>query len=282
MLILPSPFGQIGFFILGALWGSFLNVCIVRIPHEQSVVFPASHCPHCQRGLSWYENIPLFSYLFLRGQCRTCHQKISSRYFWVELLTAGLGLLTYYYLTPWPLALLYFLLLVCPLVVLSFIDLEHQILPNVITLPGVLVGLGVRQAHLYILHITEGPLLNLNKLMLQALVDSCMGVLVGAGTLFLLSVFYQKIRKREGLGFGDVKLAAMLGAFFGWKPVFVIFLVASITGSIVGLIYILFSKKDLKAAIPFGPFLALGALFHLYWGQAFLQAYLKFFKNLIH
>ncbi len=273
-MILPSPLGEIYFFIFGAMIGSFLNVCIFRIPLELSVVSPRSHCYQCEKIIAWYDNIPLFSYWLLGGKCRYCAASFSLQYFWIELLSALLCLLSYFMLQPWPLAFLYFVALIAPLIVLTFIDLEHMILPDVITLPLILVGYIVRVVSSYV----AGNLLlqTWPELLWQQAKISGAGALVGAGTLLGISFLYKFLRKREGLGMGDVKLAAAFGAFFGWQAVFVIFLFSSVMGSIVGITYLTFSKQDFKTAIPFGPFLALGAVIYLFWGESFIHWYIRF------
>lgn len=278
---LTSPLGEIWFFLVGITVGSFLNVCVVRIPLGQSVVRPRSRCMTCDRFIAWYENVPLFSYLILRGKCRKCKSPIGIQYFILELLSGIIALHLYYFFQPWPVALLLFFFFVAPLIVLSGIDLRHKILPNRITLPMILSGLCLRA----ILEYFQSPQI-LEKLHPQGFffdgcLDSVLGILAGFFSLFLLNLFYEKIRGRVGMGMGDAKLAAALGAFLGWKAIFVIFLLSSIIGSIAGIFWILISKKGRSAAIPFGPFLALAAYFYLFYGLDFIQSYHQMLRSIL-
>lgn len=251
-------------FLFGLLIGSFLNVVIHRLPLGQSIVKPRSHCPHCEKPVVWYDNIPLVSFLLLKGRCRHCHEKISPRYFLVELTTGLVSLQTFLFFREIPLYLATFCFLLAPLIAVIFIDLKHRIIPNVISLPGIFVGV--------VVHTFAAPPM-WEK---EALIESLAGILVGGGFLFLVAWGYEKIKKKEGLGGGDVKLAAMLGAFFGWQPVLMILLVASVLGSVVGLIVVNL-KKNWEYQIPFGPFLAVAAYFQLFWGQIILSWYLNLF-----
>ena len=247
--------------IFGLIWGSFLNVCIYRIPRGESVVIPRSRCLGCQRQVRFYENIPVLSYIILGRKCAGCGVKISMQYPLVELLTAFLSYATFAkFGSGWPYPL-YFFLLVTPIIVITFIDLEHQIIPDIISLPG--IGAGILTS------------LILNKpLYVWALKQSLLGILVGGGILFVIAFLYEKIRKEEGLGGGDIKLAAMFGAFLGWKAVLMILLFASCLGSLIGVSYILISRQGMKVAIPFGPFLAGGAMIYLFYGPQILGWYL--------
>lgn len=246
---------------IGAVLGSFANVCIVRLPRDKSVVWPPSHCPHCERRLVWWENIPVFSFLFLSGRCRTCKGPIALRYPIVEALCVILSLyLWWFYKEPFAF-LIYLSLFVIPLVIVSFIDLEHMIIPDVISVPGILVGVGVN-----VLFAAKG-----NRL--SAGLDSLIGAAVGGGALYLVAFAYEKIKKIEGLGGGDVKLMAMLGAFFGWREAIFILFLSSIIGAIVGLIVVIVQKRDMKYAIPFGPFLAMAGLINLLMGDYIMRHY---------
>lgn len=250
--------------LFGACVGSFLNVCIHRLPRGYSVVKPRSHCPKCLKSIAWYDNIPIISYIILRGHCRYCGRLISPRYLIVELVTVALsvGLFAYYGdLTRY---LIYFCFLVAPLIAVTFIDLEHRLIPDVISLPGVAAGVMARLAF-------AGPDWR------ATIIDVVLGILVGGGFLALVGLGYEWLKKREGLGGGDVKLACMFGAFFGWKGVIFILLLSSVLGSLVGIILIAFLKKDLKYAIPFGPFLAMAAVIYLFLGEKVLNWYLGLF-----
>lgn len=249
--------------LIGACVGSFLNVCIQRLPYGESVVWPPSHCRRCGRKLKWWENIPLISYIALRGRCRSCKGRISPQYFIVELISTLLSIACWAHFQEVKFYLAYYLLLIAPLIIITFIDLEHRIIPNAISLPGIAAGFGVHM------------LMAGNPLYLDAAIDSAIGAAAGGGFLFLVALAYEKLKKCEGLGGGDVKLAAMLGAFFGWRAIIFILLISSLLGSVVGLIWILVTKRNLKFAIPFGPFLAVGGLIYLFFGTSLIRWYLN-------
>ncbi|MGB7220409.1 MAG: prepilin peptidase [Vicinamibacterales bacterium] len=240
MTALPAFFALFFSAAFGAIIGSFLNVCIYRLPRGMSIVWPASRCPHCQRALSWFENVPIVSYVVLGGRCRTCRVRITPRYPVVEALTAAIFVLGWWYYGP-GLLLASRLALGCALVVLFAVDLEHHLLPNAITLPGVAVG--------FILSFGAEP----------GWLASLLGIVLGAGLLYGVAEAYYRIRHEEGLGMGDVKMLAMVGAFLGWKLTLVTLLMASFAGSIVGLVLMATGRGGLKYALPFGTFLALGA-----------------------
>lgn len=250
--------------LFGLLVGSFLNVVIHRLPLGQSIIAPRSYCPGCQHSISWYDNIPLISFLLLKGRCRHCHEKIAFRYFFVELLTALVSLHTFFYFKGLDFYLAYFCFLLAPLIAVIFIDLQHRIIPNSLSLPGIIIGIAVR-------YLAAPPAWEV-----KALVESLLGIVVGGGFLFVVAWGYEKIKKREGLGGGDVKLASMLGAFFGWQEVLMILLMASILGSVVGLLVILL-KRNWEYLLPFGPFLAVAAYFQLFWGPRILVWYMGLF-----
>jgi leader peptidase (prepilin peptidase)/N-methyltransferase len=209
----------------------------------------------------WYDNIPLFSFLILRGRCRDCRKVIPIRYPIVEVITAVLSFLVYQkFHAPLP-YLFYFVLFAAPLIAITFIDLDHYIIPDSISLPGIVVGF------IACLVLTEEPLK-------KAAVNSILGILSGGGSLFLVSWFYEKVRHQEGIGGGDVKLAAMLGAFLGWKGILFVLLMSSFLGSFVGILVMIIYRKGLKLALPFGPFLAAGALIYLFCGHELVHWYL--------
>lgn len=246
-------------FIFGTIVGSFLNVCIYRIPAGLSIVSPPSSCPNCGHKIRWYENIPILSYLFLRGRCAGCKALISLRYPLVEALNGLLFVLILYsfgviWVTP-----IYFLL-ASALVVITFIDLDHQIIPDVISLPG--IGTGFLCSFL-IPWITW--------------LDSLLGIVLGGGLLLLIAMGYEYLAKREGMGGGDIKLLAMLGAFMGWKAIFPIVFIASLVGTLIGVPVMLLGKKDTKLALPFGPFLSFAAIIYLLWGDEIVTWYLNLF-----
>jgi leader peptidase (prepilin peptidase) / N-methyltransferase len=239
----------------GAIAGSFLNVVIYRLPLEKSIVWPSSACPHCTRELTWYENIPVASFLALRGHCRTCRARISPQYPLVEALTAVMFGAAWWYYGPGPL-LASRLVFGCALIVLFAIDLEHQLLPNAITLPGIVVGF------LFSLFTEPGW------------VSSLIGILVGGGVLFAIAEVYYRVRHEEGLGMGDVKMLAMVGAFLGWQLTLLTLMLASLSGTVIGLVLIVTKRGGLKYALPFGTFIALGAAVAATVGPPILGWYL--------
>ncbi len=238
-------------FIFGAAVGSFLNVCIFRIPAKESIVKPLSRCPHCQHPIRFYDNIPIISFLILRARCRDCGGKISWRYPLVELITALFSLLLFIKFGV-TLQFLAFFVFTAVLIVISFIDLDHQIIPDILSLPGI-------------------PIFFLSAIFIVKIPwrEALIGLLVGGGTLLCIALVYYFITKREGMGMGDVKLLAMIGAFFGWKSLIFILLIGSFAGAVVGIAAMVIQKKDTKYAVPFGPFLSAAAVAYIFWGQAF-------------
>jgi leader peptidase (prepilin peptidase) / N-methyltransferase len=251
----PAAFLTVVAGALGAIVGSFLNVCIYRLPLGKSIVWPSSACPSCGRELSWYENIPVLSFLVLRARCRTCAAPISVRYPLVEALTAVMFAGAWWYYGPQPL-LASRLIFGCALLVLFAIDLEHHLLPNAITLPGIVIGL-------FFSFFTEPGW--------QA---SLIGIVVGGGVLFGVAEAYYRVRHEEGLGMGDVKMLAMIGAFLGWKLTLLTLMMASLCGTIIGVLVIVTRRGSMKYALPFGTFLALGAAVAATVGPALLDWYL--------
>jgi leader peptidase (prepilin peptidase)/N-methyltransferase len=243
-------------FIVGAMLGSFLNVCIHRVPAGESVAHPPSHCPKCGVPISYRDNIPLVSYALLRGRCRACGGAISARYPAVEALT-GVMLVVLLYRFGLSPALGVYTALVAALIVVSFIDLDEQIIPDVISLPGIVLGLVVSA-------LGQGP----------RLFDSIIGVLVGGGILYAVAVGYRVLTGREGMGGGDIKLLAMIGAFLGWRGVLVTLIIGSFTGAVVGISLIVARRTQSRIPIPFGPFLALGAVCALVFGDQLIAWYL--------
>ncbi len=245
-------------FLFGAIVGSFLNVCVYRLPREESIVFPGSHCPYCKTPIRFYDNIPIISYILLRGKCRYCSHIISPQYPIIEGLTAFSSVLLFIKYGISLNYLIYFAF-VSALIVITVIDLYHQIIPDVISLPGIGVGL-------------------LSSLILSNITfwESLIGIISGGGILFLVAVGYQWLFKREGMGGGDVKLLAMIGAFLGWKSVFLTIILSSFIGSVVGIVLIAIKGKNLKYAIPFGPFLSLGAVISLFYQNEIIYWYLRF------
>ena len=255
----PNPIVE-GTFVtlLGLLLGSFMNVCIYRLPRGLSPVRPRSGCPKCGHMLAWYENIPVVSYLVLRARCRKCRTPISPIYPIIELITGAVFLAGYLWYGPGP-VLIVRLAFAWAMIALFAIDFEHQILPNVITLPGIVVGV--------LANVLAGP----------GWVNSLIGVAVGAGSLWLVAEIYYRVRHEEGLGMGDVKMLGMIGAFLGWKLVLITLVMSSFLGSIVGVFVLIARKESLKYALPFGTFLAIGALIAAVAGDAILDWYLGYF-----
>lgn len=258
---LPIPF-NIFAFIFGAVVGSFLNVCICRLPKHESLAFPASHCPQCGFVIPFYDNIPIVSYLLLKGRCRSCKVRISPRYPLVELVNGLLTLLLFVKFGP-TLTFGILFLFCSALVVITFIDLEHQIIPDVISLPGIVAGLA---ASFFL------PWLGWQS--------SLIGILAGGGSLLLVAYGYQLITGKEGMGGGDIKLLAMMGAFLGWRAVPFIIFAGSLLGSVIGISLMLLQRKDSKLAIPFGPFLAFGAVLYIFYGREIISWYFSLGGNL--
>lgn len=245
-------------FFLGLSLGSFLNVVIFRLPRGQSLNTPRSRCTRCGYSLRWFDNVPVVSWTLLRGRCRACRAPISVQYPVVELAT-GLLFLLVVWLTPAGPQMLSRLILVCILVALFGIDLEHQILPNTITLPGIAVGM--------ILSVLGPP----------GWPAALIGVLVGGGVLYGIAGAYYLVRREEGLGMGDVKMLAMIGAFLGWKAVLVTLVLSSFSGALVGVALIAAQRGGMRLALPFGTFLALGAVAAMFVGDPLLAWYAQFF-----
>jgi leader peptidase (prepilin peptidase)/N-methyltransferase len=256
---------QIFFFLFGSAIGSFLNVCIYRIPREKSIVNPPSACPGCDKPVRFYDNIPILSYILLRGKCRDCGTKISLRYPLVELLTAILFLILYRKL-GFTFELFVFLIFVSLLIAISFIDLDFQIIPDILSIGGVVLG--------FLLAIVRPFFRNIDPKF--GILDSLYGIGLGGGLLFAIAWSYQFVTKREGMGGGDIKLLAMVGAFCGIKGVIFSLVSGSILGTIVGIPLMLAKKESTKYAIPFGPFLSLGALVYVFIGNTLIRSTLNF------
>jgi leader peptidase (prepilin peptidase)/N-methyltransferase len=248
-------------FVFGLVIGSFLNVCIYRLPASQSIVHPRSACPGCAHPIRVYDNIPVVSFLILRGRCRDCGMRIPWRYPLVELLSGAFAALAVAKFGAGGQAALMYLL-IAALLVITFIDIDHRIIPDVISLPGIPVGLA---ASFGLTDVT--PL------------QSVIGILAGGGSLFLVAWGYQLITGREGMGGGDIKLLAMIGAFFGWPGVLFTIFTASLTGTLAGMAVILRQRADMKLAVPFGPFLAIGAIGYVFIGPETLAWYLQWMKH---
>lgn len=252
-------------FAFGLLFGSFMNVCIYRIPQEKSVVFPRSSCMVCGKILSPMELIPLLSYMILRGRCLGCREKISPRYFLVELLSGCLFVFVPSYFDFNIAHSFIFLYFSCVLVIIFFIDLDHQIIPDALTFPSLAVGL----------------LASLNNPLAGGFISSALGAVIGFSVFYAISALAEFIFKKEALGFGDVKFAAVMGAFFGWKLLFFALYSSFLSGGIVGGLLILLRIKSRKDYIPFGPFLVLGCFMTLFLKDRLMVLY-EFYSRLYY
>ena len=287
--------------LFGACIGSFLSVCIYRIPRNESIVRPRSHCPHCGRMIPWYWNIPVLSWLLLRGKCRWCKAPISFRYILLELFTSALFLLVWFQafsgltlswemgqawtaydggiITPkggllglvplLDMKLMYvYWLAIYGLILGSFIDIEHYILPDRVTIGGMIIGLIISPLV---------PELHWTSSWSTALIRSAVGLGVGFGVLWLVSVLGSIAFKKEAMGFGDVKLMGAIGAFLGWKAVLFTLFASSLLGSLVGISLIVLHKREFQGRIPYGPFLAAAAVIWMFWGPTLVSKYAAYF-----
>jgi leader peptidase (prepilin peptidase)/N-methyltransferase len=246
--------------VMGLLVGSFLNVCIYRLPLDLSVAFPASHCPSCEHPLRWYHNVPVASWLALGGRCAFCRAPIHWRYPLVELLNAGLWAL-HGLLFPWEPLLFVRLAFASALVVLFFTDLDCRILPNEITVGGTIVGL-----------ITSALVFP------PGFRSAFIGVLLGGGVLWATGAAYERLRGVEGMGMGDVKMLAMIGAVLGWPLMLLTLVGASVAGGLIGAILLAFKADPRTTALPFGSILAPAGLAASLVGQQVLDWYLGFYR----
>ena len=245
--------------VLGLVVGSFLNVCIYRLPRGQSVNWPGSRCTTCDRSLAWYENIPVVSWVVLRGRCRTCGERISVMYPIVEAITAAM-FIAGYFIYGWTPLLAVRLAFTCAMIVLFVIDLQHYLLPNVITVPGIVIGFA------------------LSLVLPPGWKASLIGLIAGGGLLFAIAEAWYRFRGIEGLGMGDVKMLAMIGAFLGWKLMLVTLVLSSFAGSLIGVGAIALGRGGMKSMLPFGTFLAVGALTAAVAGDVILSWYLGFYR----
>jgi leader peptidase (prepilin peptidase)/N-methyltransferase len=267
--------------VFGLLIGSFLNVCIYRLPRSESIVFPRSHCPNCGKPIPFYDNVPVLSYLVLMGKCRFCKKPISLQYPLVELLT---GLVFYGCGLKWDFSPATFVntLFLVIVIVLAFIDFHHRILPNVLTLPGTIMGiiLSPFQMSTFYHDMFSFKLASLigceNTQTGIALVGSIAGAIIGGGILLLLAFVYELLRKKQGLGMGDVKMMAMVGAFLGWPHALLTIFAGSFLGSIIGVFLILFRGMNIQSKLAFGTFLGAGAAVSLFFGLSFFRWYLPY------
>jgi len=254
--------GEIAVFIFGLCIGSFMNVCIYRLPTTQSISDPPrSICPNCGGPIKFYDNIPVLSYLWLKGRCRHCNAPISFRYPLVEMISGLFALCAFLEFGLTLEALIYYGF-IASLIVVTFIDIDHQIIPNIITLPGI-------------------PIFFLATFAIPKITyfESILGLLLGGGALYLVGWAYYLIKKEEGMGGGDIKLLAMIGALLGWKGVFFTIFVGSALGTFSGMIVILYTRlMNMKHRIPFGPFLSIGAIIYIFYGQKIILWYFNLLR----
>lgn len=250
--------------ILGALVGSFLNVVILRLPNAgESIVFPASHCPKCKENIRWYDNLPVISFLLLRGKCRFCRQSISWQYPSVELL---MGLLSGGLFVTRGIGLEFFVYFIfcAALLAIIFIDWHHQIIPDVISLPGIVLGFAVSFVR--------------SDMTWQ---QSALGLCLGGGLFYAIAAGYYLFTKRTGMGGGDIKLLAMIGAFLGWQALPFVIFCSALLGTIVGIWVMIQQGKGGKTVVPYGPFLAVACYFHIFFEQTILHYYERYMYGLI-
>ncbi|MBF0504566.1 MAG: prepilin peptidase [Candidatus Omnitrophica bacterium] len=246
------------FFVVGSITGSFLNVCIVRLPVEKSIVFPGSHCVSCAAPIKWYDNIPLISWIVLKGRCRSCQARISFRYLLVELLTA-LTFLFFFKYYGWQLVLFPYLVMVSGFIVAIFVDFAFRIIPDEVSIGGMIAGL-IFSFFIPQLHGCHSAFLGAGY--------SLVGILVGGGSIYLMGALGDFVFKKETMGGGDVKLVGMVGAFMGWKLALLTFFLAPFFGAVYGIIEKIRTKDS---TIAYGPFLIMGALVSLFWGNQIIN-----------
>ncbi len=271
------------FFILGGCIGSFLNVCIYRLPQNRSIVAPRSFCPQCKTFLKFYHNIPIISYVILKGRCSFCKKKVSFLYITVELI-AGVFALLYFLRFGFTLDFAFFFLLTSLLIIIFFIDVQYGIIPNSLTVPFILIGFAF-------------------SFILKALkpFDSFCGIVTGAAFLMLIAWIYKAVAKKDGIGGGDIKLLAMIGAFIGFKGVLFTVIIGSLSGSIAGALFFIFMKKkdsellrrfllitsfmptkeQNSVSLPFAPFLSAGAVLYIFFGEVLINWYINFFESFV-
>lgn len=247
--------------LFGLIIGSFLNVCIYRLPLEQSVVRPRSRCPGCEKPIAWYDNLPIASYLLLRGKCRNCGARIPIRYPIIEVTTALVSWLVFFKFGFHWLYLVYFAY-AAALLTLSVIDLDHRIIPDEISLSGIVIGL---------LLAAVTPL--------RPFLDSLVGALLGGGFLLVVGLLYEAARKQEGIGGGDIKLMAMVGAFTGWKGALFTIFGGSVVASFVGIALMIRRREGTQIPIPFGPFLSFASFLYVLCGDPLIRAYLRMLRS---
>ena len=240
----------IAFFILGSLWGSFSNVCIYRLPNNGNVAKGRSFCPNCKNKIKWFDNIPFFSYLFLKGKCRECSKPISFQYFIVELLTA-ISFVVVFHIYGASITTLLLLILSIFFIIIFFIDLKHFIIPNVLTFPLMIIG------------FLKSFDPNLNQTIFPNYINSLIGGLFGYSIIWLIIFFYKKIRKKEGMGLGDAKLMAVIGFWFGWISIPFTIFISSVVALILVIPSLINQSRKMSSEIPFGPYIIIGCILYV-------------------
>lgn len=282
---LPETVAYIFTFFFGAVVGSFLNVVIHRVPHEESIVFPNSACPNCKKSIKPYDNVPILSWLILGGKCRNCQNPISPRYLFVELLTGLLFLLVYWSIgfnAFLPVALTF----TAAIISLVFIDAEHMILPNVITYPLLVFAVIIRLVFPLFFgadYFTDFRIFPLNQMAnspawLISLVGAILGAFVGGGFLWLVGAIWKKLRGVDAMGLGDVKMMFAVGALLGWRLTLLSIFIGAFAGAVIGVFVIARQKeKDFQTQIPFGIFLGIGSILSLLFGEQLIRWYVNNF-----
>ena len=237
-------------FIFGGIWGSFCNVYIYRLPNNESVIKGRSFCPSCKNQIKWYDNIPFLSFIFLRGKCRNCSNKISFQYFLVELLS-GISFLAIFFLYGISITTLLLIILSIFFIIIFFIDLKHYIIPNELTFPLMVIG--------FIKSFDP----NLNQTIFPNYINSLLGGIFGYSIIWLIILFYKKIRNKEGMGLGDAKLMAVVGFWFGWISIPFTIFISSVVALVLVIPSLLKKTKDMSAQIPFGPYIIIGCILYV-------------------
>ncbi len=279
---MPGYMVETWIFFTGLCIGSFLNVCIYRLPSENTISDPPrSQCPACGTAIRFFDNIPVVSYLLLKGRCRSCKIPISIRYPIVELTSALFALCTYMKFGATPEGMVFYLF-IAALLVITFIDIDHQIIPDVISLPGIFfffTASFIKRHHIGFFKILPDKTADaLASLPVPAMTwNAALGILVGGGSLYLVAWCYYLMTQKEGMGGGDIKLLAMIGALLGWEGVFFTIFVGSAVGTAAGVLLMASSRLlDTKLRIPFGPFLSIGAIVYIFFGSRLIWEYVKF------
>ena len=237
-------------FVLGGIWGSFCNVCIYRLPDNDSVITERSFCRSCKNKIKWYDNIPLLSFIFLRGKCRSCNNKISSQYFLVELISA-ISFLSIYFIYGLSVTTLLLIILSIFFIIIFFIDLKHYIIPNELTFPLMLIG------------FVKSFDPNLNQTIFPNYINSLLGGFFGYAVIWLIIFFYKKVRNKEGMGLGDAKLMAVVGFWFGWASIPFTIFISSAVALVLVIPSLIKKTRNMSAQIPFGPYIIIGCIIYV-------------------